>query len=375
MEKRMTRREFMMAAAAASALPAWAKDGKFVRGALLHLGQNMWDDFQDDPDGWAKSAEEEKTRPNPMGPSGKRLSRYHSYLRCDDAVWRRTADAARDAGCNLLFIDLGEGVVYPSHPELAVPGTWRVEKLRKELARLRAMGLEPIPKLNFSATHDAWLKDYHRMLSTPKYYSVVADLIRDTCEIFDHPRFFHIGYDEEHVSDQFNHFHASARQGDLWWHDLKHAIGEVERNGAQAAMWSDAVWFDRATFLKRMSKGVVQMNWYYRADFSEKALAWKPEFEKTHKGWPEKIHGAAAFLVLQEAGFRQLPCLSNYFEEEATDAGVKFCRERMDPSLLMGICTAPWAGSVVDSEGVKGEAHTLKGLKQFGDACRRYYGG
>ena len=352
-----------------------AKDGKFIWGALLHLGSNMWDDFQDDPDGLAKSAAEAKDRPNPMGPSGKRISRYCSYLRCDDAVWRRTADAARDAGCNLLFVDLGEGVAYPSHPELAVAGTWSVEKLRKELARLRAMGIEPIPKLNFSSTHDAWLKEYHRMVSTPEYYTVVADLIKDVCEIFDHPRFVHIGYDEEHVSDQFNHFHASARQGDLWWHDLNYTIGEVERNGAAAAMWSDAVWFDRATYLKRMSKGVVLMNWYYRAEFSEKALAWKPEFEKTHKGWPEKIHGAAAFLVLQEAGFRQLPCLSNYFEEEATDAGVKFCRERMDPSLLMGICTAPWAGSVADTETDKGEKHTLKGLKQLGDAHRKYYGG
>ena len=375
MEKGMTRREFMVAAAAASALPAWAQDGKFIWGALLHLGGNMWDDFQDDPDGWAKSAEEETTRPNPMGPSGKRISRYRSYLRCDDAVWRRTADAARDAGCNLLFVDLGEGVAYPSHPELAVPGTWSVEKLRKELSRLRTMGLEPIPKLNFSATHDAWLKDYHRMLSTPKYYSVVSDLIREVCEIFDHPRFFHIGYDEEHAGDQHNHFHVTARQGDLWWHDLNYTIGEVERNGAQAAMWSDAVWFDRRTFLRRMSKGVVQMNWYYRADFSEKALAWKPEFEKTREGWPEKIHGAAAFLVLQEAGFRQLPCLSNYFEDGATDAVVRFCRERMDPSLLLGICAAPWAYSVADSEGVKGEAHTLRGLRQFGDAKRKYYGG
>ena len=54
---------------------------------------------------------------------------------------------------NMVVIDLGEAIQYQSHPELAVKGTRPVEKFRKELARLRAMGLEPIPKLNFSTTH------------------------------------------------------------------------------------------------------------------------------------------------------------------------------------------------------------------------------
>ena len=371
----INRREFIMASAAAALAPSGfaAENRPFIWGALLHLGCNMWDDFENDPDGWARSAAEEKKRPNPFGPSGKRRSRYHSYLFCEDDVWRRTSDAARAAGCNMLLIDVGEAVVYPSHPELAVAGSWSVEKLRRELARLRALGLEPIPKLNFSATHDAWLKNYHRMLSTPIYYQVVADVIRDTVEIFDHPRFFHIGYDEEHARDQQNHFHVTARQSDLWWHDLNYTIGQVEKNGVQAMMWADAIWYNRANYLKRMSKGVIQQNWYYRADFSPEALRWKPEFEKTHEGWPEKIHGAAAFLELQKAGFRQIPCASNYFEEEATDALVRFCRERMDPSLMLGICTAPWAASVRDGGGMKGEEHTLRGLEQFAAAKRRYF--
>ena len=53
------------------------------------------------------------------------------------------------------------------------------EKLLKEIARMRAMGLEVLPKLNFSATHDIWMQDYSRMLSTRKYYQVCEDLIRD----------------------------------------------------------------------------------------------------------------------------------------------------------------------------------------------------
>ena len=89
-------------------------------GALLHLGANMWDDFLDDPDGWAKSREDEVHRPNPMGPSEKpKRSRYHSYLTCDDAIWKDNVDHCASEGLNTVLIDLGEGVCYPSHPELA----------------------------------------------------------------------------------------------------------------------------------------------------------------------------------------------------------------------------------------------------------------
>ena len=117
-------------------------DKTFMWCELMHLGSNMWDDFENGPDDWAKSEAEEKARPNPFGPSGKRRSRYHSYLRCHDDLWRKSVDHAAGDGLNLVFIDLGEGLAYPSHPELAVAGTWSVEKIRAELKRLRAMGLE-----------------------------------------------------------------------------------------------------------------------------------------------------------------------------------------------------------------------------------------
>ena len=98
--------------------------------------------------------------------------------------------------------NLGEALAYPSHPELAVKGTWSISKMRRELDRLRGMGIEPIPKLNFSTTHNAWMKDWRHKVSTPEYLDTVDELIRDVAEIFDHPRFFHIGYDEETMGHQ-----------------------------------------------------------------------------------------------------------------------------------------------------------------------------
>ena len=97
----------------------------------------------------------------------------------------------------MVVIDLGDGVRYESHPEIAVENASPVEQLREELARLRERGLEPIPKLNFSASHDIWLGPYSRQVSTEPYYAVCRDLIAEAIEIFDHPRLFHLGMDEE----------------------------------------------------------------------------------------------------------------------------------------------------------------------------------
>ena len=74
--------------------------------------------------------------------------------------------------------------------------------MRDEVVRLREMGLEPIPKLNFSTCHDAWLGPYARMVSTPQYYQVVKDLIAETIEMFGNPRLFHLGMDEEALVHQ-----------------------------------------------------------------------------------------------------------------------------------------------------------------------------
>ena len=341
-------------------------------GALIHLGSNMWDDYIIGPSDWAKSAEEEKRRPNPYGPSGKRRSSFHCYLRCHDDLWRQAVDHAAEEGLTTVFIDLGEGMAYPSHPELAVPGTWSVEKMQKELARMRSLGLEPLPKLNFSTCHDAWLKDYHRMISTPQYYQVVADVIRDTCEIFGHPRLFHIGFDEEMPIAAFNSFYSVCRQGDLWWHDLFYTIGQVEKNGSRAVMWADAIWTGRQEYLRRMSKGVLQMNWYYRSDFSPKKLAWNTAFEKKG-GWGETVNGAAAFMELEKAGFDQMPCTSNWAEDASAEAVVKYCKEHIDPARLKGFCTAPWAMTVPDTPEKTNISKVLFGIDLLSAARDRHY--
>ena len=327
------------------------KGGNLSWGALLHLSTNMWGDYLATP-----SEYDEK-------------SRYRDFLRTTDAGWRAMTDSAAKAALNLVFIDVGDALVYPSHPELAIRGSWSVEKFRAELARLRKLGLEPCPKLNFSSCHDVWLKDYHRMLSTPDYYKVVADVIADLVEIFDRPRLFHIGYDEEMAAAGTGQSVMTLRQGDLWWHDVNYTIGEVAKHGVRPVVWADPIWVGRDEYLKRMTKEALQCNWYYRTDFSPAKLKWNAEFEKKG-GWGETVNGAAAFKALDDAGFDQMPTCSNWAEDGCADALVKYCKDNLDPSHIKGFMTAPWNSGKPEDERVR---HVDEGIRLFAAARDKHY--
>ena len=250
------RREFLKlsaCAAAGAALPGLGADlpklGD-IRALLLHLGHNMWCD-------WFPADVDSAACQNAPKPDTK--------LRNRDDLWRKTTDYAVKKGVNMIVFDVGEGVVYPSHPELAIDGSWSPDKLRAEVRRLRAMGVEAIPKLNFSTSHNGWLKQYRRMVSTPTYYKVCEDVLRDVYEIFDRPRFIHIGCDEESASHQINILHYSyivARTHEFWIHDYLHLVRTVESLGARPWCWSDYGW-RHPEFLKRSPKSVVMSNWYY----------------------------------------------------------------------------------------------------------------
>ena len=194
-------------------------------------------------------------------------------------------------------IPLGEIrlLVYPSHPELAVKGSWTPEKMRAELKRLRSLGVEPIPKLNFSACHDQWLKDYSFMLSTDEYYRVVADLIKDVAEIFDHPRFFHLGWDEEKEKTQRKTPYMVIRQGDLWWHDMIYTAKEAERHGARGWIWSDKEWKSKDEFMAKCPRSIVQSHWYYSNGFG-------PEWEKRNDKKMNAARHRSRFVCGQAAG-------------------------------------------------------------------------
>ncbi|MGI6401317.1 MAG: hypothetical protein ACOX0A_04285 [Thermoguttaceae bacterium] len=291
----------LSALAESNALAASPETNGLIWGLLLHLGRNMWGDC-----------------PTAINPPVDRFV-------CDEEFWEELTEKAAKSGLNMIVIDLGEAIQYKSHPEIAVEGAWTVERLREDLERMRKIGLEPIPKLNFSSCHDQWLGDYARMVSTKTYYKVCADLIKEVSEIFHKPRFFHIGYDEETYEHQTTYEYIVIRQKDLWKHDFLFFIEQCEKNGVRPWIWADRGW-NHPDFLEWAPKSILMSNWYYGSDFNPETNIWVKHY-----------------LDLHEAGYEQIPTGSNWANDENFDLTVKFGKEHLNDEKLLGYLHAPWA--------------------------------
>ena len=336
MTHEMTRKDFLAASAAFAAAPAFAKASNNksayslkpdeIRAVLLHMGMNMWGEW--------RAPDEPKIE-------GKRYT--HDEIYFSEDIWKRTIDHAKKRKYNMVVMDLGEFLEYPSHPELAVKGSWSPDRMRAEVRRLRKMGLEPIPKLNFSATHDQWLKEYHRMIATEPYYRVCFDVIKDVCEIFETPRFLHIGMDEETLEWARKSLVVNCRQNELWWHSLYKIVNAVESHGVRPWMFTSYAW-SHPEYEEKCPKSVLQCVGYYNEDVQGYVI------EKMDKRYQPRLRN---FINLSRAGFDIVAMPTNWVSEKLKKSGrtensdcaaelVKFCRANVDPERLKGFLMASW---------------------------------
>lgn len=296
---------------------AQSPNQKRIWSILLHLGKNMWGDT-----------------PRAYTPPTDKFA-------CDENIWTELTENAAKSGLNMVVVDLGEAIQYKSHPEIAIKGAWSIERLREDIERMRKLGLEPIPKLNFSSCHDFWLGDYSRMLSTSTYYKVCADLIKEVTEIFDNPRFFHLGYDEENYDNQKTYDYVVIRQGELWKHDFLFFVEECEKNNVRPWIWADYAWSHK-DFLDWAPKSVVMSNWYYGNDFD-----------------PEKNIHVKTYLDLDKAGFDQIPTGSNWSNDKNFGQTVEFCKQNISEEKLLGFLQTPWKFTIPASR-----EHNLRSIQQ-----------
>ncbi|MCR4921906.1 MAG: hypothetical protein K5945_09440 [Bacteroidaceae bacterium] len=343
-------------AAAQSVAPAFGE----IRALLLHLGSNMWCDFPTE-------------RMGGLSEEGRMLLdvKPETHLVWTDEEWQRVTEHAAGKGINMIVLDLGEGLFYPSHPELAVPGSWSVERMQAEIQRLNAMGFEVIPKLNFSTTHNGWMGDYSHMVSSKPYYRMCEDVIRDVADIFGHPRFFHVGFDEERASFQEGEkFHyICVRKGEYWWRDFLHIVGQVEKAGARPWMWSDYAWTSD-DFFDRCPKSVVQQNWFYDSAAGGFDLATNDTYERIR---------LETFYKLDQAGFDQVPCGTNWPGGKRRKEGLgaddvigrltQFSLKNITKAHFMGLMMGTWEIYCWDVSGRDEYLQKiLHGIDLFGEA-------
>ena len=279
---------------------------------LLHLGSNLWRE-----EGNSKGREHRST------PEASAVFLFNREC------WNKHTEDLRQAGVDTLIIDIAEALKYESHPEINVRDSWDHDTMKKEIARLEGMGFELIPKLNFSAAHDIWLKDYSRMLSTPTYYQVCKDLIDEVCSLFK-PKHFHLGMDEETAQNQKGLYYAAIRQGDLWWHDLYYLAQCVENNNARPWIWADMSWSQPDAFFKKMPKSIVQCNWYYTNVFNREELG---------EYWGGSLD---AFLKMDALGYDQVPTGSVWSKLDNFEGLTKYCVENLKGDHLLGMMQTSW---------------------------------
>ena len=167
------------------------------------------------------------------------------------------------------------------------------------------------------------------MLGSTIYRKVCADLIDETCELFDSPRLFHLGLDEE--SDQYQRFDEMSiiRHEKVLFEDYNVLFEACRRNGARPWIWGTYYREHPESFKRLMPKDVVVSNHTY----NQYKIVPTDHFEYKRR---------MAFVELAELGYDEIPLSSAYYSVYATKDTVHFCRDNVPKERLLGFCTASW---------------------------------
>lgn len=290
---------------------------------LIHLGSNMWfkkgfyygDSIQD---------EEEPI--------------YHDKMWCDRDTWRKVTDFLPSCGINTLLIDMGEAVRLDSHPELAIEGSWSKEEFRQELARLRSIGLTPLPKYNFSAGHNAWLKDYAYMIGTDIHNRVCKDIIEETIDLFDTPEFFHLGLEEEDPVNQGRQPEGGQpviiiRTPRKKTSDALELFDTCLSRGVRPWIWADYKSVDHfggeKAFRANIPTSVLMSNFYYSSI---------PNCPTVFDDLPN----ARFYRDLNDWGYEQVPTSSTWEYHLNSKMTMRLFNEKIGTDHVRGFMTASW---------------------------------
>lgn len=314
---------------------------------------------------------------NEFDANGKRTGRRFVVL--EDEMIEYILEEAPKAGFNAFVLEVNDGIEYGSHPEIWIKNAWSRKKLKTIIKRFNEKGITVYPQLNFSAAHDMWLGVYERMKSTPQYYKLIDDLVKEVYELFNHPKYIHLSMDEEIPSLVSNKEFVCYRQNELYWHDLRFMFDSVLATGATPWIWADPLFDFTEDFGKYIyADELVLSPWYYNSFRKEfwTPVDSRPEYV-THynghqyKGLNIKFVEEDPFFVnvrnkaiplLKKEGYKYIPCASvhNRCEHNARELLTYFKENAPDENIL-GYVTAPFChGKMVNKQFFEESFETIK---------------
>lgn len=329
---------------------------------LVHLSMNFcW--------GWNKKA------PN-------------NNLPFDDKYWEEILRKSVDAGINTIVMDLGDGLQYGTHPEIALKDAWSRRKMRAEIKRCKDLGITLIPKLNFSTGHDEWLGEYHRMTSTKIYYNLAYDLINEVYDLFEHPEYIHLGMDEEDAEHCKGRDLGVFRTKDLFFYDLNYLIDTVADTGAKPWIWSCPLFRQTEAYQANVDADAAVISpWYYhgiKKEHYQPITCWQDYIDyyskEPYKSMnltyveedPYNVMCRDKMLPLLADGYKYIPTVSAYYNHEynALDL-MEYFRDNAKDEQILGYMTAPWAAMLPIENSI---AKFDKTFKWFKEAKEKIYG-
>ena len=303
----------------------------------------------------------------------------------DDTFWDYVVEESAKSGINMIVLDVNDGLELGSHPEIAKEGCWTRRKMRKEIERCKKLGIEIVPKFNFSTIHSYWMKEYRRKTSTTEYYQFVNDIIKEAYKLFDHPRYIHIGMDEEGAQYCGDSKLSVYRQKDLFWHDLRFLYDCVADTGAMPFLWFNPLFDDPEEYKKRFDPDEAILQPYYYNAFRKEH--WTPvesrsEYvvyynEGKYKELGIKFVEQDPYLVefrektipLMKEGYLYMPCASvfNRCDWNHHDL-VEYFKENAPDEQIVGYMSAPWFRTTWDQKEYFDET-----FKFFKEAKEKFY--
>ena len=316
------------------------KTTKKMWATLLHLGSNMWGK----PGECHHYVQEQSII-------------YHEDMYCDMDIWRKTIEFLPQCGINTVLVDVGEAVRLDSHPELAANGALTKEEMKQELERMRQLGLTPLPKFNFSCTHNGWLGKYNRMIGTEEYRKVCAEIVDEMIDIFDKPEFFHLGFEEENVEYQKYYPVKIERSWRQKTDDANMLFDVCRKKGVRPWIWVDPQSIQGfggvQRFRENVGKDVLLSNWWY---------------EDIFYAGDEERSGTKLYREIDEWGYEQVPTCSTWTNFHNPKQTMKYCKQYLKDELVLGYMTAPWLTTRKEFfNGLLGDSHI------FGQAKKSVY--
>ena len=313
-----------------------------IKAALLHLSNNMW---------------QKKGAVN-YGHKHFADFGWSDTLKCDKKTWTDITNYMVQSGFNTIVIDLGDGVIFDSHPEIAIDGAWTKTELKAELERLRKIGLTPIPKFNFSNGHSAWLHDYAYTVGTDIYDKVCCDLINEVIDLFDTPEFFHLGMEEEDYGSQAGQPVAIIRSPENKTRDCLMMCNVCREKGVRPWIWIDDYTIEAFggydEFSKNFDKDLLISTFYYGSIYVD-----------------DYNHKAIQFMQkISDMGYEQIPTGSTWSWHLNMKNIIRAGKYKLENPKISGYMMASWMLTIPE----KYYAH-LDSFDNFKYAFEDIYGG